>query len=396
MRSASGTTLVHTGSHWGLYDAEVEHGRVVGVRPFHKDPYPSRIIDTIPSAVHAPCRIESPMVRQGWLAHGVQSNRAGRGVEPFVAVPWDEVLDLVAAELQRVKSTYGNEAIYASSGWGSAGVFHHAATQLSRFLNGFGGFVRQVTNYSFGAASVIVPHVVGTMEPVGGAVTTWPTIAEHTKLMVLFGGVPAKNTQVNSGGIGRHEAGDWLRQARQAGVAFVNISPLRDDVAEALGAEWLPLRPNTDVALMLGLAHTLIAENLYDRPFLDTYTVGFECLRAYIMGETDGIPKDAAWASDITQIPATDDCHAGATDGGRADDDRRELVGPARRSWRTTVLDGHRARRDAGPDWASGRRLRLRLWRHRRHRQSPPQDATTTIADRCQCRAGVYPNGAVQ
>ena len=304
MQTASGTTFVHTGSHWGLYDAEVEHGRVVGVRAFHKDPYPSRIIDTIPSAVHAPCRIERPMVRQGWLAHGVQSNRTGRGVEPFVAVPWDEALDLVATELTRVKATYGNEAIFASSGWGSAGVFHHAATQLSRFLNGFGGFVRQVTNYSFGAASVIVPHVVGTMEPVGGAVTTWPTIAEHTKLMVLFGGVPAKNTQVNSGGIGRHEADDWLRQARRAGVAFVNISPLRDDVAEALGAEWLPLRPNTDVALMLGLAHTLIAESLYDRHFLDTYSVGFERLRAYIIGETDGVPKDAAWASHITQIPA--------------------------------------------------------------------------------------------
>jgi biotin/methionine sulfoxide reductase len=91
---------------------------------------------------------------------------------------------------------------------------------------------------------------------------------------------------------------------RQAGVAFVNISPMRSDAAEALGAEWLPLRPNTDVALMLGLAHTLIAENLYDRAFLETYTVGFARLRAYIIGESDGIPKDAAWASAITQIPA--------------------------------------------------------------------------------------------
>ena len=76
-------------------------------------------------------------------------------------LPWDEALDLVAAELKRVKATYGNDAIYASSGWGSAGVFHHAATQLSRFLNGFGGFVRQVTNYSFGAASVIVDRSNG-------------------------------------------------------------------------------------------------------------------------------------------------------------------------------------------------------------------------------------------
>jgi len=245
------------------------------------------------------------MVRQGWLEHGVGSNRAGRGVEPFVAVSWDAALDLVAAELRRVKDTYGNEAIYASSGWASAGVFHNASAQLYRFLNGFGGFVSQVTNYSFGAASVIVPHIVGTMEPVSGALTSWPTIAKHTRLMVLFGGMAPKNSEVNNGGVGRHEVGDWLARVRQAGVTFVNISPLRDDAADFLGAEWLPLRPNTDVALMLGLAHTLIAEHLHDRAFLDTYTVGFERLRAYVMGESDGTPKDPAWAADITQIPAS-------------------------------------------------------------------------------------------
>ena len=303
MSTVGGTTLVHTGSHWGMYDVEVDHGRVVGVRAFPQDPRPSHMINTIPSAVHAACRITQPMVRQGWLEHGVRSDRAGRGVEPFVAMSWDEALDLVAAELRRVKDAYGNEAIYASSGWASAGVFHNAPTQLYRFLNGFGGFVSQVTNYSFGAASVIVPHVVGTMEPVGSGLTAWPTIAKHTRLMVLFGGMASKNTEVNMGGIGRHEDQDWLAHVRQAGVAFVNISPMHSDAAEALGAAWLPLRPNTDVALMLGLAHTLIAENLYDRAFLDTYTVGFARLRAYVMGESDGTPKDAAWASAITQVP---------------------------------------------------------------------------------------------
>ena len=151
---------------------------------------------------------------------------------------------------------------------------------------------------------VIVLRIVGTMAPVASAITTWPTIAKHTKLMVLFGGMAPKNTQVNMGGIGRHESQDWLVKVRQAGVTFVSISPLRDNAAAALGAEWLPLRPNTDVAMMLGLAHTLIVEGLHDRAFLDTYTVGFERLRAYLMGETDGTPKDADWAANITQIPA--------------------------------------------------------------------------------------------
>ena len=70
MSQISETTVVHTGSHWGIYDAEVENGQVVGVRAFEKDPSPSRIIDTMPSAVHAPSRITRPMIRQGWLQHG--------------------------------------------------------------------------------------------------------------------------------------------------------------------------------------------------------------------------------------------------------------------------------------------------------------------------------------
>lgn len=303
--SPGSTTLFHSGSHWGLYDAVVDNGQVVGVRAFAQDPHPNRLIHTMPSAVHHTSRIARPMIRQGWLQHGVRSNRAGRGVEPFVAVPWDEALDLVATELRRVKESFGNEAIFASSGWASAGVFHNAPTQLYRFLNGFGGFVNQVTNYSFGAASVIVPHVVGSMEPVAGTLTSWPTIAQHTRLMVLFGGMAPKNSQVNMGGIGRHESDAWLARLRQAGVEFVNISPLRDDAAAALGATWLPLRPNTDTALMLGLAHTLLVEQLYDHRFVATYTVGFEHLRAYILGESDGLPKDADWAAAITHIPAS-------------------------------------------------------------------------------------------
>jgi len=79
MSTAGGKTLVHTGSHWGIYDVEVNNGRVVAVRAFDKDPTPSRILATMPSAVHAASRIERPTVRQGWLEHGLGSKRAAGG-----------------------------------------------------------------------------------------------------------------------------------------------------------------------------------------------------------------------------------------------------------------------------------------------------------------------------
>src|SRR6266853_3677490 len=86
--------LVRNHSHWGAFFAEVEGGRVVGVRPFEHDPDPSALIEAIPAAVYSSTRISQPMVREGWRPGGATSG-AGRGREPFVPVPWDRALDLV-------------------------------------------------------------------------------------------------------------------------------------------------------------------------------------------------------------------------------------------------------------------------------------------------------------
>ena len=303
MPQASTPTTFHTGSHWGVSQAHVHAGRLTSLTPHPQDPQPAPLLEALPSALYHESRIQQPMIRQGYLDHGPASNRAGRGVEPFVPVSWDQALDLLATELGRVQQTYGNEAIFASSGWASAGVFHHAGSQLFRFLNGLGGCLNTVTNWSFGAASVIVPHIVGSMDPLT-RLTSWPTLRDHTKLLVMFGGMAPKNLQVQNGGLVQHRTLDWLRQLRQAGVEYVNISPMRSDAAAQLDAEWLAVRPNTDTALMLGLAHTLLVEGLHDADFLARYCVGFERFRAYLLGENDGQPKNAAWAAAISEIPA--------------------------------------------------------------------------------------------
>ena len=79
-------------------------------------------------------------------------------------------------------------------------------------------------------------------------------------------------------------------------MKFVSITPLKDDTADFLDAEWIAPRPNSDVAMMLGIAHTLITEGLHDEAYLARYTTGFEKFRPYVMGETDGQPKTADWA----------------------------------------------------------------------------------------------------
>ena len=107
--------------------------------------------------VHHPTRIKRPAVRKGWLEDKVSRARHIRGEDDFVELPWDEVIELAAGELTRVKAQHGNRSIFGGSyGWASAGRFHHAQSQLHRFINFFGGCTRAMNSYSTAAAQVIL------------------------------------------------------------------------------------------------------------------------------------------------------------------------------------------------------------------------------------------------
>lgn len=152
----------HVANHWGLGRARIEGGRLVDVVPPAGDPDPSPINGNIAGSLSGSARVLRPAVRLGWLQGGAGPARGRRGQDPFVELDWPQALDLLAAELTRVRVRHGNEAIFAGSyGWGSAGRLHHPQSQLKRFLNTIGGFVRSEGNYSYNAALVLMPHIVG-------------------------------------------------------------------------------------------------------------------------------------------------------------------------------------------------------------------------------------------
>jgi biotin/methionine sulfoxide reductase len=287
-------------SHWGAFNAVVEDGRVVGCEPFARDPAPSPMLDAIPAMVHSPLRVARPAVREGWT-----EGRPRTGADRFREISWDEALALVAHELKRVRGAHGAESIFGGSyGWSSAGRVHHARTLTRRFLFLGGGCVDQLGNYSFGAAQFFLPHVIGTFSPVSGEVTDWSSIVNHTRLIVAFGGLALKNAQVTSGGAGAHVLEQWLRRAKDAGIAFAIVSPNRGDVPDFLDAQWVPIRPNTDTAMMLAMAHTLLSEQCHDAAFLQRYCTGFEAFSRYVMGADDGVAKTHEWAEAICGVPA--------------------------------------------------------------------------------------------
>lgn len=297
----------HFATHWGTYLAEVKDGRLTAMHDWQGDPDPSAIGQSWIDALDHPSRVRRPAIRASFLKHGFKAGGQGRGQEPFVEVPWDEALDIAAGEIARIRDAHGSQAIYGGSyGWASAGRFHHAQSQIHRFLNCTGGYTASVGNYSYAAVNALSPHVVGPFYDVmlNGA-TSWPVIADHADLIVAFGGLPRKNAQVTSGGVGRHVVAEALRSARANGCDFVNISPIGSDLAAELGAQQMPVRPGSDTALMLGLAHALLDEGLEDKAFLTTHCTGWDRFRAYLTGN-DGTPKTPDWAAPICEIPAED------------------------------------------------------------------------------------------
>ena len=151
---------------------------------------------------------------------------------------------------------------------------------------------------------MILPHVIGPQEAVAGNNVSWDELVAHSALVLAFGGMALKNNDVGGGGTSEHIALARLRAARTRGAEFHLIGPLRDDLAAEAAAVWHPIRPGTDVALMLGIAHTLVAKGLHDRAFLDRYCVGYEIFERYLLGRDDGQPKGADWASAICGISA--------------------------------------------------------------------------------------------
>ncbi len=293
-----------TAAHWGSYLIDESADNEVRLLDDPQDAEPSVIGRGWLSAMQdSAVRIARPAIRTGWLS---RDGGEGRGSDGYVEVSWELALGQVASELTRIIDTHGNGAIYAGSyGWASAGRFHHAQSQMRRFLNLVGGHVGSRDTYSHAAAEVVLPHIVGmSHRRFSQQMTTWRRIAKHCKLFIAFGGVSGRTAQISSGGTSGHDTVTWLNRAASNGMRILSISPQRSDMADTPSAEWQSIRPGSDTALMLALSFELMSSDRHAPEFLDRYTSGVPEFLAYLGGDADGQPKSADWAAPLCDIPA--------------------------------------------------------------------------------------------
>ena len=292
---------VITAAHWGILKLTIKDGKVTKSQPWEKFQDTDNPLWYYTQDMIYKSRVRHAYVRKSYLANPNKPKPELRGKEEFVKVPYKQAIKLVAKELLKTRLQKGNNAICAGRyGWKSTGNFHNARVLLHRFMNVTGGFVGVTGDYSTGASQVIMPYVVGSIE-VYEQQTSWESILENSKYVVIWGADPLATIRI-AWTANDQRAMRYFEKLRKSKIKVICIDPVRTQTAKFLKADLVQPRPNTDVAMMLGMASHLISVNKVNYEFLENYTTGFKKFKAYLDGKTDKVVKDVKWASKICGV----------------------------------------------------------------------------------------------
>ena len=247
-------------------------------------------------------RILYPMKRVDWDPNG-ERHPENRGKSKFVRISWDEATDIIASELKRIGKKYGYYAVFCQGdGHGETKTVHATHGCQMRLMSILGGFTFQARNpdswegWYWGAK-----HVWG-CDPVGegdiGLLLL--DIAENSKYLLHWG---CDEETTPWGWLGQLPS-RWCFWLRDVGVKQIYISPDVNYGAACHADKWIPIKPNTDVALQMAIAYTWIENGWFDQEYIDTHAVGFDWVEYYVTGGEDGIPKTPKWAEKICGVPA--------------------------------------------------------------------------------------------
>lgn len=292
---------VITGAHWGVLKLKVKNGKVIS----SQNAMPNQTLNPLQTVtsdlIYSDSRVLYPMVRKSYLQNPDKPKPELRGKDEWVRVSYNDAIKLIANELKKTRKDKGTSAVFGGSyGWYSPGRMHNARILLQRFLGMSGGYVGVLGDYSTGASQVIMPHIMGSLE-VYEQQTSWDLVMSDTKIVVIWGANPLATLRL-AWGITDGQGIEYLKKLKSSGKRIIHIDPIYNESAKMLGAEWIAPIPNTDVALMLGIAHTMFSTNKYSKDFIESYTEGFDKFSEYLTGKSDGVAKDAKWAAKITGI----------------------------------------------------------------------------------------------
>lgn len=207
-------------------------------------------------AHYDPDRLRSPLIR-----------KSHRGEEKWIEVTWNEALDYIAEKMEKIKTNYGPESV-------------------ALFSHGIGGNFFKHTMKAYGSPNISAPSFAQCRGPrdVGFRLTFGEDVSSpertdirNAKCLVLIGshlGENMHNTQVQE-----------FAEAIEKNASIIVVDP-RYSIAASKSKYYLPIKPGTDLALILAWMNVIVNENLYDIEFVSKYGFGFEQFAAEIQQYT--------------------------------------------------------------------------------------------------------------
>ncbi|MFC1927415.1 molybdopterin-dependent oxidoreductase [Chloroflexota bacterium] len=323
IRDISFCGVPENGSNASMVD--VKDGKIIRIRPMHydwkydpKDMNPWKMesrgkvfepsMKTLlppysiayKNRVYSPARILHPMMRVDFDPNG-NRNPQNRGISKYKRISWDQALDIIASEMNRIKKQYGPTALlYESDQHGENKVVqacHGAGRRLLRLWGGFTQQNRQPDSWEgwwWGSK-----HFWG-CEPVGQGQQSnlLYDIAKNVELL-LFWGCDQETTPWGWQGQLPSRLSYWWTEL---GIKQIYVCPDLNYAAAVHADRWIPILPNTDAAMYLAITYHWFKNGTYDKEYLKTHAVGVEKYEAYVMGNEDGVPKTPEWAAPITGV----------------------------------------------------------------------------------------------
>ena len=317
------TGLSSGGKHSQLQFCDVKDGKIIRIRPFRYDwkykkeefnPWQIKArgkvleppMKCVPGPhgmgykkrISSPNRILYPLKRVDWDPKG-ERNTQNRGISKYVRISWDEATDIIAAEIRRIHKKYGPFAVFSQQdGHGETKGVHSTHGCNGKLFNLMGGFTLQVRTpdswegWYWGAKHVWGMESVGLQWPDNANIL--PDVCKNSDLL-LFWGSDCETTPWGFGG-GQFTS-NILYHFTELGIKCIYVCPDVNYAAAVHADKWIPILPNTDVALQLAIAYIWITEGTYDKKYVATHTVGFDKFADYVLGKEDGVAKTPTWAA---------------------------------------------------------------------------------------------------
>jgi len=254
------------------------------------------------SRIYSSNRILYPLKRVDF-SPGADRKPENRGKSGYERISWDEALDILTHEIERIHRGYGPGAILSTSSshhnWGNIGYRHSAYLRFMAIL----GYTCADHNpdswegFHWGAM-----HTWGFAWRLGISeqYDLLEDALKQCEMMIFWSADPESTCGVYAG----QESTIWRFWLKELGVKMVFIDPYYNFTAVNHCDKWFAPRPDTNAALAAAIAYVWLTEGLYDKDYIAKHTYGFEKWQEYLLGKEDGVPKTPQWAEKETGIPA--------------------------------------------------------------------------------------------